>query len=338
MTSRRYPAMAAAIALTLIISASALVSSQAPPYHDVRPGYGVTEIGWLSDYSPGLLGTTGDTMVFYLDSGKPGMDVLVLGGTHANEISGILAATLLIEQSEVRVGRLIVIPHTNNSASTAPDSRGGLNLEQVTIGSLTGKRIFKYGDRYTSVADQPYYASDPLGIESRNLNRVYPGKADGTMTEMIAYGIMQLLRIEGIDTAVDMHEANPKSTLGWTIISPNETLDIAVLAAFDLEDRGIRMSPDRSGAGFAGYSHWEWSRLGTAAFLLETVNPGMETGLKADPISSLEFPIEKRVGIHLETILSLIKYSVELGGEPFAIEGVPGYRALMDRGISSFLR
>ncbi len=326
------------MALALVIATAVIVSAQAPPYHDVRPGYGVTRIGWLSDYSPGLKGTAGDTMVYYLESGKPGMDVLVLGGTHGNEISGILAATLLVELSEVKTGRLIVIPHTNNSAAMVPDSRGGMNLEQVTIDSLSVPRVFKYGDRYTSEADQPEYKSDPLGVESRNLNRVYPGKADGTMTEKIAFGIMEILRTEGIDTAIDLHEANPKSTLGWTIISPNETLDIAVLSAFDLEEKGIRMSPDRSGAGFAGYSHWEWSRLGTAAFLLETVNPGMETGLKMDPIVSKEFPIERRVGIHLETILTLIKYSVDLGGAPFSIEGTPSYKALMEKGISSFLR
>ncbi|MBP7109951.1 MAG: succinylglutamate desuccinylase/aspartoacylase family protein [Firmicutes bacterium] len=326
-------------ALALVLSTLALVSAQAPPpYHDVRPGYGVTRIGWLSDYCPGLRGTPGDTMVYYLESGVPGMDVLVLGGTHANEISGILAATLLVERSEVKAGRLIVIPHANNSASMAPDSRGGLKLEHVTIGSLSAPRVFKYGDRYTSEADQPDYKSDPLGIEARNLNRVYPGKSDGTMTEKIAFGIMEILRAEGIDTAIDLHEANPKSSLGWTIISPNETLDIAVLSAFELEEKGIRMSPDRSGAGFAGYSHWEWSRMGTAAFLLETVNPGMEAGLKLDPIVSAEFPIERRVGTHLETILTLLKYSVELGGAPFAIEGVPSYKALMQNGISSYLR
>lgn len=328
-----------ALSLLLVIAISfSAAAAQAPSYHDVRPGYGVTRIGWLSDYCPELKGTNGDTMVYYLESGKPGMDVMVLGGTHANEISGILASTLLVELAEVKAGRLIVIPHANNSAAMAPDSRGGLFLEQVKIAATSSDRIFKYGDRYTLEADQPEFASDPLGAESRNLNRVYPGKPDGTLTQKIAFGIMSLIVKEGIDVAFDLHEANPNSALGWNIISPNETLDIAVLTAFELEERGIRMIPDRSGPGFAGYSHWEWSRKGATSFLIETVNPAMETGLKADPIVSDKFPIERRVGIHLETILTLMKYKTELYGGEFEIEGVPGYEQLMEKGISGFLR
>ncbi len=327
------------IILTALIIIASFAASAAPPaYHDVRPGYGVTRIGWLSEYNPSLRGTNGDTMVYCLEGSEPGMDVLVLGGTHANEISGIIAATLIVERAEVKAGRIFVIPHANNSASMAPDSRGGANLTKVQVQSISGGRVFAYGDRYTKVDDQPDFASDPLGIEARNLNRVYPGKADGTLTEKVAYGIMKLLEVEGIEVGIDLHEANPGSTLAWTIISPNETLDVAVLAAFDLEDRGIRMNPDRSGPGFAGYSHWEWSRLGTAAFLLETVNPGMETGKKADPIVSEDYPIKKRVGIHLETILALLKYQVELSGAKFSAQGIPGYADLMKLGLAGLLR
>ncbi|HNV34114.1 MAG TPA: succinylglutamate desuccinylase/aspartoacylase family protein [Bacillota bacterium] len=327
------------LSLLLVIAISfSAAATQAPSYHDVRPGYGVTRTGWLSDYCQALKGTSGDTMVYYLESGEPGMDVMVLGGTHANEISGILASTLLVELAEVKAGRLIVIPHANNSAAMAPDSRGGLFLEQVRIAASSSDRIFKYGDRYTMEADQPEYKADPLGAESRNLNRVYPGSPDGTLTQKIAYGITSLIEKEGIDTAIDLHEANPKSTLCWNIISPDATLDIAVLTAFELEERGIRMIPDRSGPGFAGYSHWEWSRKGATSFLIETVNPGMESGMKADPVVSDEYPIEKRVGIHLETILTLIKYRSELKGGEFIIEGVPGYKDLTEKGISKYLR
>jgi len=326
------------ILFAALLAASFTTFAAPPAYHDVRPGYGVSGIGWLSDYNPALLGTNGDTMVFCLDSGKPGMDVFVLGGTHANEIAGILTATLLVERAEVKAGRLFVIPHANNSASMTADTRGGGKLTSVKIQALSGTRVFAYGDRYTRVEDQPDFAKDPLGVESRNLNRVYPGKPEGTLTEKVAYGIIQLIAKESIDVAIDLHEANPTSTLGWTIISPNETLDIAVLTAFELEDKGIRMSPDRSGPGFAGYSHWEWSRLGAAAFLLETVNPGMETGKMADPVVSETYPIAKRVGIDLETIMMLIKYRAEFTGGSFVIEGVPSYADLMKNGLAGYLR
>lgn len=333
-TIRTYSVIIAFALLIAVIPVTAV----APAYHDVRPGYGVTRIGWLSDYEPSLKGTRGDTMVFYLESGRPGLDVFVLAGTHTNEISGILAATLIVELAEVKAGRMIVVPHANNSASAVPDSRSGANLTQVKLQGALTERVFSYGDRYTAEPDQPDFLKEPLGIESRNLNRVYPGKPDGTLTERIAYGITSLIKAEGIDIAIDLHEANPKSQLAWNIISPDRTLETAIMVAFELEERGLRMIPDRSGPGYAGYSHWEWSKLGAASYLIETVNPAMETGMKQDPIISTEYPIERRVGVHLETILSLIKYRAEEMGGAFSAEGLPSLRDLLAKGMKGYLR
>ncbi|MBL8966573.1 MAG: hypothetical protein JNG85_06135, partial [Spirochaetaceae bacterium] len=90
--------------------------------HDVRPGAGVTSIGWLSDYLPALAGTPGDTRVYYLDSGQPGATVFVAGGTHTNEIAGVAAAVMLVERAKAERGRLIVVPYANDSASTYTES------------------------------------------------------------------------------------------------------------------------------------------------------------------------------------------------------------------------
>src|SRR5690625_965680 len=89
--------------------------AQTPAMHDIRPGYGVTGIGWLSDYHPALKGTPGDSRVYYLDSGVPGGTVYVQGGTHGNEIAGVVAATILVERAMPTAGRLIVVPHGNNA-------------------------------------------------------------------------------------------------------------------------------------------------------------------------------------------------------------------------------
>ena len=43
------------------------------------------------------------------------------------------------------------------------------------------------------------------GSETRNLNRAFPGRADGTLTEQIAYAIMQLLEQENVDMGFDLH-------------------------------------------------------------------------------------------------------------------------------------
>ena len=155
---------------------------------DIRPGYGVTSCGWLSDYFPPLRGTHMDTPVFFLDSGTPGATFLVLGGTHAREIAGYTAATVLVENVRAAQGRLIVIPHANSSAMSVRDEQKGIKrFHEIT--SRSGKRFLPYGNRYTDPADQG--VKDPetyihpsgyqlkKGAESRNLNRAYPGKAHG---------------------------------------------------------------------------------------------------------------------------------------------------------------
>ena len=87
-----------------------------PFVHDVRPGPGVSSSRMLSTYLDGLAKTPGDTRVYLLEGKEPGGTAVVLGGTHGNEIAGIMAATVLVERARVAKGRLIVIPNANNSA------------------------------------------------------------------------------------------------------------------------------------------------------------------------------------------------------------------------------
>ena len=66
------------------------------------PGWTMT---MLSDTLPALKGTDGDTRVYTYDSGKPGGTFIVLGGTHPQEIAGVLAADLLIENTKGHPGQ-----------------------------------------------------------------------------------------------------------------------------------------------------------------------------------------------------------------------------------------
>ena len=59
-------------------------------------------------------------------AGAPlGGSMLVLGGTHPNEPSGLVSAILLIENAVPEEGTLYVIPRTNNSAMTCTDPQEG---------------------------------------------------------------------------------------------------------------------------------------------------------------------------------------------------------------------
>src|SRR5262245_26123723 len=84
--------------------------------HDPEPivaGPGVTSQRMLSAIEPSLAGGPGDTPVFELAGERPGGTIMILGGTHPQEIGGMLAAILLVENARVRQGRAIVVPQAN---------------------------------------------------------------------------------------------------------------------------------------------------------------------------------------------------------------------------------
>ena len=83
----------------------------------VVKGPGVTAVLRLSEFSPKLAGTAGDTSVFVLEGKEPGGKALIMGNTHANEPEGMLSALIIIENAVVEKGTLFVIPFFNNSGS-----------------------------------------------------------------------------------------------------------------------------------------------------------------------------------------------------------------------------
>ena len=285
--------------------------------HDVRAGAGVTTNRRLSDYLPSLAGTPGDTAVYVFEGKEPGGTAVVLGGTHGNEIAGIMAATLLVERARVVRGRLIVIPHANNSAVSYTDpQRPGPEWIHVTTAS--GERRFKYGARRTrpehqGAPDPEQYrhpgSSEALdGNEVRNLDRAYPGDERGPLTQRIAAAIMRVLKDERADLAFDLHEAGPESRLAWMIVANPKNIDLGALAVLALEEQGLSMKLEPSSAEFRGLSHREWGDATNArAFLVETPNPGqVEQPAGVDVVDHPGYPLSKRVGAHIATLRAVI--------------------------------
>ena len=137
-TSRPFTVL---LAWALLLTLGAAAFAQEPILHDVRPGYGVTGIGWLSDYHAPLRGTPVDTRVYYMDSGQPGPTVVIVGGTHSNEIAGISAALLIVERAEVTKGRLIVIPYANSSGASITDTIR-TQIGSWSVETISGIRTF----------------------------------------------------------------------------------------------------------------------------------------------------------------------------------------------------
>ena len=72
----------------------------------------------LSEWEPSLSGSPGDAPVFIQQGREPGGTIFVMGGIHANEPAGYMAAVVCLERARVERGRLIVMPFSNLSALT----------------------------------------------------------------------------------------------------------------------------------------------------------------------------------------------------------------------------
>jgi hypothetical protein len=292
-------------------------------------------------------------MVYVLEGREPGATIFVAGGTHGNEIAGIMAAVVLVERARVQKGRLIVVPHANNSAITDVDpERPGPPF--ITLTTASGERRFLYGSRRTRSDQQgapdpkiyrhpnPKADEDLPGTEARNLNRAYPGTADGTLTQRMAFGIMQLLAAEQASVAFDFHEAGPESRLAWMVVANPKNLATAAAALFDLETLGLVMKLERSSETFRGLSHREWGDATKAqAYLFETPSPSMVNDTASvDFVNDPKLPLSKRVGGHLASFAAVLAaYNAQASsGSHVTLLDVPTMAGVEKAGVGAFLR
>lgn len=275
-------------ATALLVLAAAVIGYLAVQFLSMRevepiyPGPGVTEIKMLSDWYPGLKGTAGDTEVYVLKGEKEGDSMLVLGGTHPNEPSGLVGAVLLIENVVMEEGTLYVIPRTNNSAMTCTDPQEGAPM-RFTISTPGGDRWFRFGSRATNPIHQ---WPDPeiyvhatsgqrlSGSETRNINRSYPGRTDGNFTEKMSYGVTQLIQQEKVAITVDLHEASPEYPTINTIVAHQDALALASQALINMQLEGMSIGLEPSPERLHGLTHRELGDFTeTLALLMETSNP-----------------------------------------------------------------
>ena len=325
-----------------------------PETHDIRKGPGVTRTLMLSDYHPSLAGTPGDTPVYVLEGKEPGGTCVVVGGTHQNELAGIFAATVLVETARVSRGRLVVVPRANNSAVTLRDEKRPAP-EWVVIASPStppsASRRFRFGSRLTNPLHQG--APDPAevrlpgaskalpGYEARNLDRAFPGSAEGPLTRQVAFAIVELLRREKADLAFDLHEAPPASRLSWMLVSHPRGLDLAAMAILELDAAGLPMKLEASDEGFRGLSHREWGdATPVLSFLVETPNPNQVEGARdVEPVSHPEYPLASRIAAQLQTVLTVVATHAASAPPERRIELAPGpdYRLIGRKGLGEFL-
>jgi len=357
----------AGVAAVLSAASGSFLSMHVDP--PIYPGPGVTRIVALSDYCEGLLGSPGDTEIYVLDGENPGGTTLVLGGTHPNEPAASLAAIVLIESAVATQGRLLVIPRANRSGFTCTDPQEAAP-QTYAIETSGGPRTFRFGSRATNPIHQ---WPDPViyintagqalaGAEVRNLNRSYPGSPNGNLTERVAYAIVELIRREEVDIAIDLHEASPEYPVINAIVAHEDALAVAAEAALLLEFEGIQIGVERSPDNLRGLSHREWGdATDTLALLAETPNPAQgrlrgrtnaelivegvdpyyvraaERGLLYVPFSEEGHPIDERVGRHLETVTMLLDVYNAYAEDAVVVAGVPSLAAMLSNGVGAYL-
>ena len=361
--------LAVAVAILWVVIPDALTMRQPDVIHK---GPGVTEVRKLSEFFDGIAGTRGDTEVYVLDSGKPGASALILGGTHPNEPSGYLTAVLFIENAMPSAGKLYVIPTTNASAMTHTDYMEG-TPRKFSIDTPGGPRSFRYGSRATSPADQwpdpdiYVHASSGQrlsGSETRNLNRAYPGRADGTFTEKVAFAITSLIRKEKIDITIDLHEASPEYPVVNAIVAHNRAMKIASIALLNLEMDDIAIGVEPSPTNLHGLSHRELGdATDTLALLFESTNPAQgrlrgvtnealivdgkdamylaahKLGRLFVPFGPEGEPLKKRVARHVATVQAVFDaYASEMPDRHLIVGAMPSYADVLGKGIGQYLQ
>ncbi len=247
----------------------------------IHPGEGLTRRGLLSDYFPDLRGTPGDTEVYVFEGSEGGGNVLITGGTHPNEPAGFVAAVLLVENIRLARGKVVVVPRANASGFTCTDPQEG-SPAGFEVDTPAGRRRFRFGSRLTNPVHQwpdPILYENPAGQvlsgpEVRNLNRCYPGRENGSLTEKIAFGIMELIREENIDIGIDLHESSPEYPVINAIVFHEASAETAALAQINLQAEGLELRLEASPPNLRGLSHREWGDVaGIEAILVETPNP-----------------------------------------------------------------
>jgi hypothetical protein len=334
------------------------------------PSPGLSRQVKLSEYFPQLADSPGDTDVYCFEGNEEGGKLLLLGGTHPNEPAGFITAVLLLENITVSRGKIFIVPQANLSAFTHNDPFEG-NPQMFSLETPGGLRWFRFGSRLTNPIHQwpdPTLFTNAAGqalsgAEVRNLNRSYPGKEKGHLTEKIAFGIVQLIIKEDIDLSIDLHEAAPEYPVVNAIVFHENSAELAAIASMELQMEGIEIRMEASPPSLRGLSHREWGDFtDSMAILLETANashgrlkgrptealivegkdPNYEKasrlGMLFVPYSEEGISLNERVARHLAAVSALIAGLRELDpDQAIEITDYPPVQTVEERGLGLYL-
>jgi len=362
-----------ALGIALVVSAGISFQRSRDMAEPVVLGPGVKSVRKLGEYFAPIRGTVNDCNLYVMEGRERGATMLLLGGSHAEEPAGRLASWIFAENGVVEKGRLIVVMSANRSASTMT-RLGGAYPPDYSIDTSWGERKFRMGDRWTNPLDQwpdpevfiHYPSRQELAyVDIRNLNRAWPGRPNGTLTEKTAYAFMEMIRQEGVDIAIDLHEAELQYPVISTIVTHQKGQELATMAAMMLTDmEGFKIGTEFSPLTLHGLSHREIGDHSQAISLLfEAPEPFLDAtrgittreqlltgkdefvvkagqhGLLFEKIDEKGWPIALRVGRHTSSVLKVAEtWTEDHPDKPLAVDGVPRYAEVVEKGVGAFLK
>ncbi|MFC2119229.1 succinylglutamate desuccinylase/aspartoacylase family protein [Bacteroidota bacterium] len=333
----------------------------------------VTKLKKLGEYFKGIEGSINDCNIYFLEGKEPGGTMLVIGGSHPEEPAGRLAAWIMAENASIQKGRLILVLSANRSGTTVTRPSGAYP-QNYTIPTEWGGQIFRHGDRWSNPLDQwpdpEVYIHYPSGqdlayVDIRNLNRTWPGRANGTLTEKTCYAFMNLIKKEKVDIVIDLHEAELQYPVINTIVAHEKGMDLATMVSMMLSDmEGFDMGTEFSPKELHGLSHREIGDFSDAISLLfeapepfldatrgitgreqllegkdEFVVKAGQNGLLYAPMDENGWHIDVRVGRHTSAILQTMEsWNEDYPDKEILCTNVPRYAELIENGVGFYLK
>ena len=165
----------------------------------------------------------------------------------------------------MEAGRVFVVLSANRSGTTVTRPSGAYPAD-YTIPTAWGGQTFRMGDRWANPLDQwpdpevyiHYPTRQQLAyMDVRNLNRAWPGRPNGTLTEKTTYALIQLIKREKVDVVIDLHEAELQYPVISTIVAHQKGQDLAAMTSMILTDEEFKMGMEKSPVELRGLSHRE---------------------------------------------------------------------------------
>lgn len=250
-------------------------------------------------------------------------------------LSGVLGAVKNSERTEKRPGSRSDGPDVHNAFATEYELDGNLK-QKLTVTALSGKKKgpavylvagihgdekagWMAGERLKdmSLASGTLYILSPANLygagkderkteDGRDLNRRFPGKADGFEAERIADAIYRDIKEKNPVLVLDLHEAHSgteeKDALGNSLIcqSLNGIGDLVLDILTESEDGNLCSGPmTLYGSPPSGsLNKTVTTELGIPVITIETYR---------------EEPLEQRIQNHLDVVLYILSYYEDCG-------------------------